>query len=135
MYYISSSRSPSATSASFSAQLEAHIIDKLRVISYNGAYIEYHGRNCHSFFFISTSKLTVIMRTLDSPRFYCGRQHFRAFELLLSCDLNLFPVSPSAFLFCHICGRANSTWIYYRYFTLRLYFYLPLAPENKLACS
>ncbi len=27
---------------------------------------------CHSFFFISTSKLTVIMRTLDLPRFYPG---------------------------------------------------------------
>ncbi len=49
------------------------------------------------------------MRTLDPHRFYCGRRRFRAFELLLSCDLNWSPVSPSAFLFCHICGRANST--------------------------
>ncbi len=71
------------------------------------------GRNCHSFFSISTSKLTVIMRTLDLPRFYYGRRRFRAFELLLSCDLNWFPVSPSASLFCHICGRANSMWAYY----------------------
>ncbi len=55
------------------------------------------------------------MRTLDPPRFYCGRRRFRPFELLLSCDLNWSPVSPSAFLFCHICGRANSTWTYYRY--------------------
>ncbi len=53
------------------------------------------------------------MRTLDPPRFYCRRRHFRAFELLLSCDFNWFPVSPSAFLICHICGRANSTWTYY----------------------
>ncbi len=53
------------------------------------------------------------MRTLDPPRFYCGRRRFHAFELLLSCDLNWFPVSPSAFLFFHICGRANSTWTYY----------------------
>ncbi len=101
-------------STSFSAQLEARTNYKLRVISYNRAYIEYsRGRNCHSFFFISTSKLTVIMRTLDPPRFYCGRRPFRVFELLLSCDLNWSPVSPSAFLFCHICGRANSTWTYY----------------------
>ncbi len=99
---------------SFSAQLEARINDKLRVISYNRAYIEYsRGRNCHSFFFISTSKLAIIMRTLDPPHFYYGRRRFRVFELLLSCDLNCFPVSPSAFLFCHICGRANSTWTYY----------------------
>ncbi len=84
------------------------------MISYNWAYIEYsRGRNCHSFFFISTSKLTVIMRTLDPPRFYCGRRRFRVFELLLSCELNWSPVSPSAYLFCHICGRANSTWTYY----------------------
>ncbi len=53
------------------------------------------------------------MHTLDPPRFYCGRQPFRVFELLLSCDLNWSPVSPSAFLFCHICGPANSTWTYY----------------------
>ncbi len=105
---------PPQPSASFSAQLEAYINDKLRVISYNRAYIEYsRGRNYHSFFFISTSKLTVIMRTLDPPHFYCGRRCFRAFELLLSCDLNWFPISSSAFLFCHICGRANSTWTYY----------------------
>ncbi len=32
----------------------------------------------------------------------------------MSCDLNQFPVSLSAFLFCHICGHANSTWTYYR---------------------
>ncbi len=84
------------------------------MISYNWAYIEYsRRRNCHSFFFISTSKLMVIVLTLDPPRFYCGRRRFRVFELLLSCDLNWFPVSPSAFLFCHICGRANSTWTYY----------------------
>ncbi len=88
-------------------QLEARINDKLRVISYNQAYIEYSSRrNCHSFFFILTSKLTVIMCTLDPPCFYCGRQRFHAFEL------HWFPVSLSAFLFCHICGRANSTWIY-----------------------
>ncbi len=94
---------PPQPSTSFSAQLEARTNYKLRVISYNWAYIEYsRGRNCHSFFFISTSKLTVIMRTLDPPRFYCGRRRFRAFELLLSCDLNWFRVSPSAFLFCHI---------------------------------
>ncbi len=37
---------------------EARINDKLRVISYNRAYIEYSsGKKCHSFFFISTSKL------------------------------------------------------------------------------
>ncbi len=102
-------------STSFSAQLEARTNYKLRLISYNWAYIEYsRGRNCHSFFFISTSKLTVIMRNLDPPHFYCGRRPFRVFELLLSCDLNWSPVSPSAFLFCHICGRANSTWTYYR---------------------
>ncbi len=100
-------------STSFSAQLEARINDKLRVISYNRTYIEYsRGRNCHSFFLISTSKLTVIMRTLDPPGIFCGRQCFRVFELLLSCDLNWFPVSPSAFLFCHICDRANSMWTY-----------------------
>ncbi len=110
---------PPQPSASFSAQLEARINDKLRVISYNRAYIEYsHSRNCHSFFFISTSKLIVIMRTLDPPHFYCGRRRFRAFELLLSCDLNSFPVSPSAFFFCHICGRANSTWTYYSIYLL-----------------
>ncbi len=68
---------------------------------------------CHSFFFISTSKLTVIMRTLDLSRFYRGRRRFRAFELILSCDFNWFPVSPNAFIFCHTCGRANSTWTYY----------------------
>ncbi len=102
---------PPQPSTSFSAQLEAHTNYKLRVISYNWAYIEYsRGRNCHSFFFISTSKLTLIMRTLDPPRFYCGRRRFRVFELLLSCYLNW---SPSAFLICHICGRANSTWTYY----------------------
>ena len=73
---FSSSGSPSTTFSQFCAQLEAHINDKLRVISYNRAYIEYRcGRNCHSFFFSSTSKLTVIMRTLDPPHFYCGRQH------------------------------------------------------------
>ena len=81
------------------------------MISFNRAYIEYSRRKkCHSFFFISISKLTVILRTLDPPHFYCGCRHFRAFKILLSCDLNLFPVSPSAFLFCHICGPANSTW-------------------------
>ncbi len=100
-------------SASLSAQLEARINNKLRVISYNHP-IEYSsGNNCHSFFFISTSKLTVIMRPIDPLHFYCGRRCFRVFELLLSCDLNWFPVSPSAFLFCHISGRANSTWTYY----------------------
>ncbi len=105
---------PPQPSTSFSTQLEARTNYKLRVISYNWAYIEYsRRRNCHSFFFISTSKLTVIMRTLNLPRFYCGRRRFHAFELLLTCDLNWFPISPSAFLFCHICGRANSTWTYY----------------------
>ncbi len=107
-------RSLSQPSGSFSAQLEARINDKLRVINYNRAYIEYsRGRNCHSLFFIPASKRTVIMHTLDPPFFYCGRRRFRVFELLRSCDLNWFPVSLSAFLFCYICGRANSTWTYY----------------------
>ncbi len=79
---------PLQPSASFSAQLVVRINDKLRVISYNPAYIGYsRGRNCHSFFFISTSKLTVIVRTLDPPHFYCGRQCFRAFKLL--CHVTL----------------------------------------------
>ena len=104
---------PPQPSASFSAQLEARINDKLRVISYNRAFIEYsYRRNCHSFFFISTSKLMGIMRTLDPPRFYLWAS---ILELLLLHDRNSFPVSPSVFLFCHICGHANSTWTYYRY--------------------
>ncbi len=110
---------PPQPSASFSAQLEARINDKLRVISYNRVYIEYsRSRNFHSFFFISTSKFMVTMHTLDPLHFYCGRRCFRAFELLLSCDLNSFPVSPSVFFFCHICGRANSTWTYYSIYLL-----------------
>ncbi len=64
------------------------------------------------------------MCILDPPRFYPWVSMFCTFELLLSCDLNWFLVSPSAFLFCHICGRANSTWTYYSPIPARVTFVL-----------
>ena len=107
--YISSSRSPS-TAFSFFFFQQHHIKDELRVVSFNQAYIEYSQGKTIKASFISTSELIVTIYTLDPCCFTRGCQRFRAFKLLQSWDLiNWFPVLASAVLFCHICGRANST--------------------------
>ncbi len=73
------------------------------------------------------------MRTLDPPRFYCGRRRFREFELLLDCHVTLigfrFRQVHSSFA-TFVVPPTQRGNVYWRILILAIFWYVHLTDVN-----